>query len=478
MNFSDNYEPKEVLDYFKQLCSIPHGSGNCKAIANWLVSFATSHNLKHYRDEADNVIIIKDASRGYENAAPVILQAHIDMVCEKAAGVSIDFENDPIKLIMNDDIVSADGTTLGADNGIGVALILAILSSSAICHPQIEAVFTADEEIGMIGAAAIDVSPLKSTRMINIDSEEEGIFTVGCAGGNVTKNSLHFDTSEFSGEGFIIKISSLTGGHSGIDIDKGRANSNILMGRMLLALFQNTDMRLVSVNGGNKDNAIACDTEAVIIVDDIDTFNEIFENMKSAFLSEYRITEPVMSVSFEPTQMSVAMDKDSTQKVLTLLSLSPDGVQSMSMDIEGLVQTSLNLGILKTQTDCVEMSYCVRSSSESQKAMICDKLRALCALVGGTTEISGDYPAWEYRANSPLRDLMIDVYEKQYGNRPELVTIHAGLECGMFTSKIQDLDCVSFGPQLHDIHTCREHFSVCSVNRIWKMLVEILNKMQ
>jgi len=478
MSIFENYQPATVLKYFEELCSIPHGSNHCCQVAEWLVSFAVNHGLKNIRDSADNVIIFKSASLGYESAESIILQAHTDMVCEKLQDIKFDFTKDSLKLAIDGDFVKATGTTLGADDGIGVAMILAVLSDKNLSHPDIEAVFTSDEEIGMIGAAALDASVLKSKKMINLDCEDEGVFYVGCAGGNVTKNTLPINREAYHGSYIKITVTGLNGGHSGVDIDKGRANSNVLITRLLAVVNKEVDMRIVSVNGGNKDNAIACHSEAIIAVDDENAFGRIFSKFADDIKSEYKSTEKTLNLFYENSEASLPMDKESTQKVLCLLSLSPDGIQAMSNDIPGLVETSLNLGILTTSRDEIALSHCVRSGIESQKNMLVDRLSLLSSFIGGSTEISGDYPAWEYNPASKLRILASDVYKSLYNKDPHIATIHAGLECGTLSSKISGLDCISIGPTISDVHTPRERFHISSLERTWKMLVEILKNLK
>ncbi len=478
MSIFEKYQPIEVLKYFEELCSIPHGSNHSCQVAEWLVSFASAHGLKCRKDTADNVIIFKPASAGYESVEPIILQAHTDMVCEKLQNIEFDFTKDSLKLVVDGDFVKATGTTLGADDGIGVAMIMAVLSDKSLSHPDIEAVFTSDEEIGMIGANALDVNDLKSKKMINLDCEDEGVFYVGCAGGNVTKNTLPINREEYNGAYIKVTVTGLSGGHSGVDIDKGRANSNVLVSRLLASVSKEVDMRIVSVNGGNKDNAIACHSEAIIAVDNENAFARIFSSFADNIKSEYKSTEKTLKLFYEKAEASLPMDKESTQKVLCLLSLSPDGIQTMSNDIPRLVETSLNLGILTTSDDEIALSHCVRSGIESQKDMLVDRLSILSASLGGSTEISGDYPAWEYNADSKLRDIVADVYKSLYNAEPQIATIHAGLECGSFSSKISGLDCISVGPTILDVHTPRERFSISSLDRTWKMLVEILKKLK
>ena len=478
MSVFENYHGNEVLKYFEQICSIPHGSNNCCQMAEWLVSFASTHKFKYIRDNADNVIIFKPATSGYESSEPVILQAHTDMVCEKLQDVEFDFSKDSLNLVVDGDFVKATGTTLGADDGIGVAMILAVLADENLAHPKLEAVFTSDEEIGMIGASALDVSKLESKKMINLDCEDEGIFYVGCAGGNVTKNTLPINREQYDGTYIKITVTGLNGGHSGVDIDKGRANSNVLISRLLVSVNKELDMRIVSVNGGNKDNAIACHSEAVIVVDDEIAFERTFTPLANNIKLEYKSTENSLSIFYDKMPPSLPMDKESTQKVLCLLSLSPDGIQAMSNSIPELVETSLNLGILNTIDDEVCLSHCVRSGLESQKNMLVDRLSLLSSFVGGSTEVFGNYSAWEYNPDSKLRKIAVDAYKSLYNTDPQILTIHAGLECGTFSSKISGIDCISIGPTILDVHTPRERFSISSLNRTWELLLKILKNLK
>ncbi len=475
----EHLEPKNVFHFFEKLAAIPHGSTNTKAISDWCVKFAEERGLEHYQDDKNNVIIIKEATPGYENAAPVIVQGHLDMVCEKAPDCMKDMATEGLDLAVEGDTVYAKGTTLGGDDGIAVAMALAVLDASDIPHPRFEAVFTTDEEIGMLGAVDIDVSPLKARRMLNIDSEVEGVFTVSCAGGNMTRCDLPVYREAFAGSALTVRVSGLIGGHSGVEIDKGRANSSMLLGRILCALAGKTAFRLVSVNGGLKDNAIPRETTAVLVAQDADAVRDVCSTLGAAFTSEFRTTDPDVIVTVEAADAaSLPMDKDSTDRIVCLLACAPNGIQVMSADMPGLVQTSLNLGVLVTEEKRVLASFCVRSSVETQKRMLVERLQALTARLGGTTAIFGDYPGWEYQTESPLRELMVEVYREQYGRDPKVEAIHAGVECGMFADKIPGLDCVSFGPDLTEIHTYREKMHIASVQRTYAMLLEVLRRMK
>lgn len=475
----EHLEPKGVFSFFEQLCAIPHGSQNTKQVSDWLVAFAKERGLEHYQDAVNNVIIIKEATPGYENAAPVIFQGHIDMVCEQAPDCTKDMAAEGLDLVIDGDFVRAEGTTLGGDDGIAVAAALAILDANDIPHPRFEAVFTVDEEIGMEGAAVLDVSPLKGRRMLNMDSEVEGVFTVSCAGGNLTRCTVPVAREAFAGAPLHITVEGLIGGHSGVEIDKGRANANQLIGRVLYAISRETGLRIAAVNGGLKDNAIPVKAEADITVTDAETARAVCVRMEEAFRNEFCVTDPDVTVRVSESGCDLpVMDEGSTGRVLCLLTCAPNGIQNMSADIEGLVQTSLNLGVLSTGQTSVEASFCVRSSVASQKQMLVDRLQCMTDTLGGTMTVSGDYPGWEYRQESPLRDLMTEVYTEQYGRAPKIEAIHAGVECGMFAGKLPGLDCVSFGPDLFDIHTYRERMPIRSVQRTWKMVLEVLKRMK
>lgn len=475
----EHLEPKNVLHFFEELSKIPHGSTNTKAISDWCVKFAEKRGLEHYQDGKNNVIIIKEATAGYENSDPVILQGHLDMVCEKAPDCKKDMLTEGLDLVVDGDTVYAKGTTLGGDDGIAVAMALAVLDAHDIPHPRVEAVFTTDEEIGMLGAVDIDVSPLKARRMLNVDSEVEGIFTVSCAGGNITSCELPIKREAYSGGALKVCVTGLTGGHSGVEIHKGRGNSNMLMGRLLCAISNKTDIRLVSVAGGEKNNAITRESTAVLVAEDVNAVREVCTQFDATFKKEYHATDANVTVTADQTENpSLPMDKDSTQRVICLLTCAPNGVQAMSADMPGLVQTSLNLGTLFTEKERVDASFCIRSSVATQKSMLVDRLQNLTALLGGTIAVSGDYPCWEYQTESPLRKLMADIYREQNGREPQIESIHAGVECGMFADKIPGLDCVSFGPDLTEIHTCRERMHIKSVQRVYKMILEALRRMK
>lgn len=476
-----NLEPGEVFRYFEELSAIPHGSGNTKAISDYCVSFAVKHNLEHWQDEANNVIIVKPATEGMEQAPAVILQGHLDMVCEKMPDCTLDMNRDGLVLHTDGELVWAENTTLGGDNGIAVAMALAVLASDELRHPRVEAVFTTDEEIGLLGAVALDTAPLQGRMMLNLDSEVEGILTVSCAGG--VRANCHVPVEWVQAEGTVyeLEITGLIGGHSGVEIHKGRANASVLMGRLLYGLRQETDLCILSVSGGQADNAISSHTVCSVLVDDNEgsRFEEIVRSYEKVFSAEYQTADPDIFIRTTKTDKRTAsvLADASAERLISALMLLPNGIQSMSMDIPGLVQTSLNLGILRLEREEAVLSYALRSSVASEKAMLCNRLECLSKLLGGHVTYSGDYPAWEYKKDSALRELVASVYEQQQGRRPVVEAIHAGLECGVFAGKLPGLDCVSLGPDLYEIHTPRERMSVASVARTWELVCEVLKRL-
>lgn len=475
----EHLQPERVFYYFEQICGIPHGSGSTKQISDYCVNFAKEQGLEYHQDDDNNVIIIKEASAGYENAGPVIIQGHLDMVCEKTADCNKDMSKEGLDIYIDGDEVRAKNTTLGGDDGIAVAMAMAILEDKSLCHPRVEAVFTVDEEIGLLGAGSIDVSCLKGKTMINIDSEDEGIFTVSCAGGNTAVTHLPIDRKDYEGTVYTIEITGCKGGHSGVEINKGRSNPNVLMGRVLQDIQRAAEIQIISVEGGLKDNAIPVQSKAVVVCDQEIVIKTSVEEMQKVFSNEYSSADPDIKLTLTKENVKAkVMDPVSTNKIICLLTCMPNGIQKMSMDIEGLVQTSLNMGILESQEDHVKISFCVRSSVDSERETLNRRIATLITQLGGSITIDGDYPGWEYKKDSKLRDLMIEVFKDQYGKEPKVEAIHAGLECGMFAGKIPGLDCVSFGPDLSQIHTVRESMNIPSVQRTYAFVLELLKRMK
>ena len=477
-NILAHLEPKEVFRYFEELAAIPHGSGNTKQIADYCEQFAKDRGLPHARDAHDNVVIIREAAAGYETAAPVLLQGHLDMVCEKAPGCRKDMEKEGLDLAEENGWVYAKGTTLGGDDGIAVAMMLALLAEKELPAPRLECIITSDEEVGMLGAAAWQPTLITGRNMINLDSEEEGIFTVSCAGGNRTYCRLPITREPVTGQAVTVKIAGLVGGHSGVEINKGRANADMLLGRLLTAIRSAMPCRILSVAGGQKDNAIPTEAEAGLFCGDTAALTALAAEWQTRLRHEYAPIEPGLTVTVAACgeKTADAMTEESADRVLCLLLCVPNGVQAMSGSLPGLVQTSLNLGILTTGEDAVELHFGVRSSLASQKEMLTERLTVLTRQLGGSVEVFGDYPAWEYRAESPLRELMCEVYREQYRAEPKIEAIHAGLECGLLCEKLPGLDCVSIGPEMLEIHTPRERMSVASVGRVWRFVREVLRR--
>ncbi len=468
MRVLENLRPKRVFEIFEEICAIPHGSGNTKQISDYCADFAGRLGLWHRQDALNNIVIKKPASTGYENHQPVILQGHLDMVCEKDAECDIDFACDGLRLCTDGHWVFAENTTLGGDDGIAVAMVLAVLESD-LPHPPIEAVFTTDEETGMYGAQALDTSVLAGRMLINIDSEDEGVLTAGCAGGARAEVEIPLSFEPLGRQCVRVTISGLAGGHSGTEINKGRLNANTLMGEFLSAL---EGYRIAEIAGGLKDNAIPQRCSCVLYCEqDIKTAVE-------CFAQTHRAAEPSITAVAEPAgRYASAMDEKSSLLVSEFLCSVPNGVIAMCDDIEGLVQTSLNLGILKTEHNSLRASFAVRSSKNLEKTALLEDLKTVAEKFGGVSSSCGHYPAWEYRPQSHLRDTMVKTYRELYGKEPEVSVIHAGLECGLLCEKIEGLDAVSFGPDMEHIHTSRERLSVESTARTYRYLCEILKQL-
>jgi dipeptidase D len=475
----ENLEPKKVFKFFEEICSIPHGSGNLDKISSYLEDFAKKRNLEHIRDKANNVIIIKEATKGYESKEPIILQGHMDMVAVKNDSCAINLETDGLKLKVDGDYLYAEGTSLGGDDGIAVAYMLAILDSDEIAHPRIEAVITTDEETGMDGATAIDLSMLQAKRMLNIDSEEEGVLLTSCAGGMRTDCHIPIRTEYKAGDCYLsVNIGGLQGGHSGTEINKGHINAIKQLAIVLKQVYNNVPFKLLELSGGEKDNAIPRQANAIIKVCEPDKNKFISEiyRVEKIERSENKSREKLMHISASEIDINdgLVFDEESTLKVIDFLVLLPNGVVTMSADIDNLVETSLNVGILKTNINEVVASCSLRSSVESAKHKINLEVETLVKRFGGYIENHGEYPGWQFNPDSRLRADMIRIYKNMFGEEPKVEAMHAGLECGIMISKIPGLDCVSFGPDIFDIHTTNEKLSISSTQRMWEYILEIL----
>jgi len=471
----EGLNPASVFGFFEEICAIPHGSRNTKAISDYLVDFAKARGLRYIQDEVNNVIIFQDGTCGYEDHEPVILQGHMDMVCEKDASCPLDMAVDGLDITHDGVFVFARGTTLGGDNGIAVAYALALMDDPTIPHPPLEVVITVDEEIGMLGAAAIDLSELKGRLLLNLDSEEEGIFTVSCAGGATATLSMEANRHPVYGPCIRLAVDGLCGGHSGVEIHKNRANANKIMGEFLSRIQKIMPLCLTSFAGGSKDNAIprSCQANVVAMGINLERINGIAEALQEEVRAQYDEPDATVQAFDLDALGGNALPTEVTAKVIALLCSAPNGVQSMSEDIPGLVQTSLNMGIAKLG-NTMKMTFSVRSSVNQEKEDLLAKLKELAAFYDASYSQMGEYPAWEYKADSKLRNVMVEIYTRMYKETPEVVAIHAGLECGLLGEKIPGLDCVSIGPQMHDIHTSREKLSIASTERTWKFLLEVL----
>ena len=479
MEFPEKCKPLSVFKYFEALSSVPHGSGNTKAISDICVEFAKRRGLLCYHDEYNNVVIYKEGSAGRENEEPVIIQGHLDMVCAKHPDDPMDMSVEPIKLVVDGDYLRAEKTSLGGDDTIAVAMALAILDSKTLSHPPIEAVFTTDEETGMFGAAGLDVSVLRGKRMLNIDSEEEGVFTAGCSGGMRANCEIPVVREKF-GDGLVsyaVTVSGLLGGHSGCDIDKERGSSTRLISRFLYKASKLLPLRLIDLQGGEFDNVIPSKTTATVAVSGIDSdkFEKLAAEYDGIYKHELSVSDPGVTLNAcKSSGKGDTVTVKDTGKLLTALYIMPQGIQNMSSDIKGLVQTSLNMGIIKLEKDCLKYSFAVRSSVLSQKKELLDRIVAITELAGGSVSTHGEYPGWEYKKVSPLRDAALAAYRDVYGKEAVITATHGGLECGLFADKIPGLDCISYGPELHDIHSVNERLGIASVKRVYDLTCRIL----
>ena len=468
-------EPASVLYYFEKICSIPHGSRNTKAISDYLVSFAQEHGIRYEQDDLNNVLLFQEGTCGYEDHAPVILQGHMDMVCEKDESCPIDMEREGLDIAHDGHWIFAKGTTLGGDNGIAVAYALALLADKTIPHPPLEVIITVDEEIGMEGAAGVDLSRLQGRTLLNLDSEDEGIFTVSCAGGARGTITLPVTRRPVYGPCVRLTVEGLQGGHSGVEIHKKRANANKVMGEFLGRIQKLMPLCITKLQGGAKDNAIprSCQVTLIPLGMYIERINDIAEQLQAEIREQFDEPEAVVRGDDVDALGGNAVSTEDTAKIIALLNAAPNGVQAWSQDIEGLVQTSLNLGVVNLDEE-LRLTFAVRSSVNAEKRELLAKLRELAGFYQGSYSEMGDYPAWEYRKDSPLRDTMVRLYSQMFGKEPQVVAIHAGLECGLLSEKLPGLDCVSIGPDMQDIHTSRERLHIESTRRTWEFLLEIL----
>lgn len=471
-------EPKEVFHFFEEISKIPRGTYNTKAVSDYCVDFANERNLEVIQDDLNNIIIKKQGTAGYEDSEPVIIQGHLDMVCEKTADSTHDFLKDPLELYIEDGCVTAKDTTLGADDGIAVAIALAILDSDSIEHPPIEAVFTVDEEVGMDGAEGIDLSVLKGKMLLNLDSDDDKVLTAGCAGGFRFGAELPVQRATVSGKGLEIEICGLKGGHSGMEINQQRGNANKLAGRLLYHLSAGAEVSLVETNGGAKDNVIPSINKSVIVVQDAEAMKASIAEMRDTWKQEFGADEPDLDVRVTELEEKEypAMTQESTKKVIFLLMNCPNGVYEYNRSLKGLVETSDNLGVVQTTESSLVIKTLTRSGTASKMKEMKERFICLSDYLGASFTFDSEYPAWSFQEQSRIRPIVADAFEKVYGTRPKVDIIHAGLECGILCGKKPDLDCVSFGPNMHDIHSVNERLEIESTAKVWEVMKEILKQ--
>lgn len=483
----ENIQPISVFHFFEEICGIPHGSGNTAQISAYLLKFGQDRNLETYQDELGNVILIKEATEGMEACAPFIIQGHMDMVAVKEPDCAKNMETEGLDLAVEGDYVYAEQTSLGADDGIAVAYALALLDSSEIPHPRLEVVITVDEEVGMDGATAIDLSMLRGRQLLNIDSEKEGELTVACAGGERIQGIWKLAWNAAEGIRYRIALSGLAGGHSGVEIHKGGANANKLLMQVLYSLSREADLTLLSFEGGTKDNVIP-PSAVCEVVSRTQELPDKTAALERALKEEWKETDPSLALICEccgddapekagdgKSAALSGLDRDAFSNLLAFFTEVPNGVQKMDEKLKGLVQTSLNLGVVKlSNAGELKVSFSLRSSVEKERDALAHEIIAKIEQSGGTAAREGRYPAWEYREKSPLRERMVSVYRELFGREMTVLSIHAGLECGILAQKIEGLDAISFGPDILDIHTTQERLSISSVERMWRYILRVL----
>ena len=475
-------EPQRVFEIFEEISNVPRCTYHIEGITAHCIEFAEKLGLPVRKDEAGNVIITKPGTEGYESSEPVILQGHLDMVAEKLPESTHDFLSEGIELYVEDGFVRAKGTTLGGDNGIAVAMAMAVLESKTIAHPPIIAIFTADEEEGMSGAEGLDFSQIPSRKVLNMDSEAEGIITAGCAGGIQNDTVMTIARETVSGIKFTLSVSGLSGGHSGMTIHEQRGNAIIIITRMLTELRKAFGIKVVDITGGSKNNVIPSGCVATFVVEEekIADIQKMVENLEKEI--RYEFADEEAGMTFELTVDNVveasAITDESVLPVLTYVMTCPNGVIAWNRKLKGVVETSVSIGIITTEGTEARMVHLIRSSVESEKELLYKQMTMLAEGLGGKSVRNSDYPAWQFAVQSELRDVASVAFEKCYGHAPEISVVHCGLECGIFTGHQPDLDCISFGPDILDVHSTNEHLDIASVERTWKFLVQILEDLK
>ncbi len=482
MKVLNRLQPNSVFKYFEDICNIPHGSYNTKGLSDYCVDFAKEHGLLYTQDELNNVIIYKDATEGYEEYPTLIIQGHLDMVCEKNEDVIHDFIHEPLNLEIDGDFIKAIGTTLGGDDGIAIAMGLAILEDENISHPKLEVVFTTEEEVGMEGAIGLDASKLSGKYLLNLDSEDEGVFTVSCSGGATMLMNIPIGYEHVDGVVCIIKVSGLLGGHSGMDIDKNRGNANKILGIYLSELYNDYGINVLNVSGGLKNNAIPREATATFVIRDEYLLKayDIVDGITHRLSEEICINEPAFNVAFNQMESDnvLCYDNMTTFNIINIMYEIINGIVAMSKDIDGLVETSLNLGVIEVKNNTIYIQSSLRSSVDESLDRLINNVSNICERIGINCIVESRYPGWKYNPDSRLRNMMTNTYIDMYGNEPKIEAIHAGLECGIFASKITDIDMISTGPNIYDIHTPDERLSISSVQKTWEYVIKTLENMK
>lgn len=475
-------ETDRIFEYFHAISRIPRCSGNEKAVSDYLVAFAESRGIEVFQDEYLNVVMKKPASEGYEDAPAVMLQGHMDMVCVKTEDSCHDFETEPLEIIEEEGFLKAVGTTLGADNGIAVALIMAFMAAENLRHPALEGVITTCEETGMDGALGLDGNKLKSKILVNLDSEEEGVFLASCAGGvnNLVRIPIRWEKPLAYEKAFRIRIRGLRGGHSGADIDKRRGNAIMLMGRLFESI-EGQKFQVFDLRGGNKRNAIADASEVRISCPEsgAEKLEKTLRHLESIFREEFGPAEPDLEILMEEIDLGIrVIEEKSLARLMNLLRLIPDGIQTMSARIPGLVESSTNVGVMRIEGNEILLSSAVRSSTKSLKEEINHRIGKLCRLLEAEMILDADYPEWTYRPDSPVRDIFMDAYEELFEKKAIVGAVHAGLECGFMGEKIPGIDMIALGPDMFDVHSPRERLDMASVERTWLLVKTALEKIR
>lgn len=471
--------PQEVFRYFKEISDVPRSSSHNEKISAYLVNFAKEHELEYYQDESGNVIIWKDGTPGYENSDMVMIQGHMDIVAEKTEDSTHDFQNDPLELIVDGDTLTANKTTLGADDGAAIAMGLALLDSTDIPHPPLEFIATVDEEIGMLGAYALDGSKIRSRKVINIDSEEEGIITVGCAGAVDIFTSFPADKKLVNGVKYKYVVDGLLAGHSGLDIHQERANAGQIVARLFLDAREKAELNIVSINGGRATNVILGKVEGEVIVaaSDVKAFEEIIATSTEEIKAEYRTSDSGITVSIEAVgeASEEAVDTVCQDNFFKFLVACPTGAEHYSVELKDLVETSHSIGVVKLEDGRLITKSMSRSSVNSRNRLLARKIGIIAEALGAEVEHGSSYGAWEFNNKSDLLDVCINAYKEQYGEEPVVSAMHAGIECGIWAEKVGKVDAVSIGPDMTGVHSVNEELSIPSTERTWQYLKLILS---